>query len=75
MVDLSEIKAPAQQKIWERLSLASGKHYIVTSNASRSKYFLYEVATDGKLSKLGVDEDPLSLKNDFLVKKKAKGKR
>ena len=58
---MDNIKIPKSQKRWIRqLDEEGGRvKYIITSNASRETYYLYEVAEDGTTTKVESSKRPI----------------
>jgi len=60
MTDKINIKYPKNQRVW--VTYSNEKQipvYVVTSDISRSKYYLYKVNKDGGLTKLKTASMPL----------------
>lgn len=56
---------PSNEKIWFQRTTTNGKHYCITSKASRDIYYIYEVI-DGKATKLGKGATPPVLEEKFI---------
>lgn len=57
----NNIKIPKTQKRWIRqLDEENGRvKYIITSNASREVYYLYEITEDGTVTKIESSKHPI----------------
>jgi len=63
---------PKSEQVWETIQYP-GVTYYVTSKAARDFYFLYK-ESDGVLTKLGKDKDPLNLRRKYLDVKEKQSK-
>ena len=63
-----KIKTPKGEQVWVRYNNAKGESCcLLTSKTSREFYFLYEVNTDGNLTRLGKARTPIELEEKFNV--------
>ena len=63
-----ELKIPKGERAWVRYCKSNGEPILVlTSKPSRDYYFLYEVKSDGNLTKLGKARTPTELEEKFDV--------
>lgn len=55
-----KIKIPKNQIHWVTLKDANGNtKQIITSDELRRKYYLYDVASDGSLAKIEINDQPI----------------
>ena len=56
-----DVKIPRGEKLWVSVLDAeqTRRLQIVTSNALRTKYYLYNVDSDGKLAKIETNDNPM----------------
>lgn len=56
-----DVKIPRGEKLWVSVLDAeqTRRLQIVTSNALRTKYYLYNVDSDGKLTKIEANDNPM----------------
>ena len=59
-----DVKIPRGEKLWVSVLNAeqTRRLQIVTSNALRTKYYLYNVDSDGKLAKIETNDTPVFTK-------------
>lgn len=59
-----DVKIPRGEKLWVSVLNAeqTRRLQIVTSNALRTKYYLYNVDSDGKLTKIETNDTPVFTK-------------
>ena len=57
----ASIKPPRGEQLWVSIWDVENKHriQIVTSNAMRTKYYLYNVGADGSLTKIETNDIPV----------------
>ena len=56
---------PSNEKIWAQPIGRDGRHYCITSKASRDIYYIYEIIDD-KATKLGKGAIPPVLEEKFI---------
>lgn len=63
---MSDFKIPKNQTLWVTYKDEHGKtKQIITSDEMRKKYYLYDVAKDGSLTKIETNDSPVFEKKIF----------
>lgn len=63
----SQTKIPKNEILWVTHYDSRGSpRFFITSSADRERYYIYEVKSDGGLSKLGISQSPLQLEQKYV---------
>lgn len=63
----SQTKIPKNEILWVTHYDSRGSpRFFVTSSADRERYYIYEVESNGGLSKLGSGQSPLQLEQKYV---------